>query len=175
MTATTAHVTVSAPTPKPTALQELGGKLRQGRLRVGLTQDQVAARIGLARPAALSEVEHGKRRVDCFELAALAALYGETLEHLLGIGPRPLSQTERLLARLETMTGDLAGYVEQRAREVAEPVMELAERTAARAVAVAEGERDRERDLVAELRLQLEAAHRRESALRHARPAAVQS
>lgn len=144
----------------------LGERLRTARLRVGLAQEDVAAKAGLPRTG-VSDIERGVRRVDCLELKALATLYGEPLEHFLGDAPKSLSRTEQLVAQLSTMTTDLAGYIEQHARELAEPVIDLAERTAAHNVAVARGELDRERDLSAELRRQLLAAVRRAQRVEH--------
>jgi transcriptional regulator with XRE-family HTH domain len=55
-------------------------RLREGRLRAGLTQAGVAAR--LKRPQSfVSKCESGERRVDVVELAAFAKLYKVNVEY----------------------------------------------------------------------------------------------
>lgn len=57
-------------------------KLRSARLEAGLTQVQVAERLG-APQTFVSKVETGERRIDPFELLELAALYGKPLSHFV--------------------------------------------------------------------------------------------
>lgn len=52
----------------------LGERLREAREYVGLTQDEVAKRLGVPRTA-LSNIEAGQRKVDALELITLAKLY----------------------------------------------------------------------------------------------------
>ena len=52
----------------------LGERLREAREYVGLTQDEVAKRLGVPR-SALSNIEAGQRKVDALELRTLAMLY----------------------------------------------------------------------------------------------------
>src|SRR5712692_8556261 len=61
----------------------LARKLRSARLEAGLSQDQVAQKVGLGRMA-ISAIEVGRRRVAGLELKALAGVYGQPLEHFLG-------------------------------------------------------------------------------------------
>lgn len=49
-------------------------RLRLARETAGLSQGQVAKRLGLQRPS-ISEMEAGRRRVSAEELATLATLY----------------------------------------------------------------------------------------------------
>ncbi len=58
--------------------QELGQRLRQARLACGLTQEAVARRIGLSRPA-IAQIEGGNRSVSSLELDRLAYLYGRDM------------------------------------------------------------------------------------------------
>lgn len=51
-----------------------GERLRGAREYVGMTQDEVAKRLGIPRTA-LSNIEAGTRRVDALELRTLAKLY----------------------------------------------------------------------------------------------------
>ena len=62
--------------------KEFLNRLRAGRLRAGLTQAGVAAR--LRRPQSfVSKCESGERRVDVVELTAFARLYGVRIEYFL--------------------------------------------------------------------------------------------
>jgi transcriptional regulator with XRE-family HTH domain len=53
-------------------------KLRQAREEAGMTQVEVAAKLGKPQ-SYVSKCESGERRVDVIELAAFAALYGRPL------------------------------------------------------------------------------------------------
>jgi Zn-dependent peptidase ImmA (M78 family)/DNA-binding XRE family transcriptional regulator len=59
-------------------------RTRERRTQLGLTQEQVAARLGVPR-SAVSDIEAGKREVSAAELVALRDLLGLSLEQLLGI------------------------------------------------------------------------------------------
>ena len=63
--------------------RELGARLAAARHQAGLSQQQVADRLGMRRPA-ISEIETGERDVKSLELDRFAQLYGVTLEWLLG-------------------------------------------------------------------------------------------
>ena len=52
--------------------EEVGGILRRLRKSRGMTQEQVAKRVGLSRPA-ISLLENGKRELNGLELAARTA------------------------------------------------------------------------------------------------------
>lgn len=66
--------------PKRMALAE---RLRTAREMAGLSQGQVAKKLGLHRPS-VSEMEAGRRRVSAEELAELADLYVVDLSWLAG-------------------------------------------------------------------------------------------
>ena len=53
-------------------------RLRQARLDAGLTQQEVAARLGKSQ-SFVSRSENGQRRVDVVELQAFAEIYGKWL------------------------------------------------------------------------------------------------
>jgi len=55
--------------------EEIGGRLRMARETAGLSQGQVAKRLGMHRPT-ISEIEAGRRRVSGEEIAAFSELYG---------------------------------------------------------------------------------------------------
>jgi transcriptional regulator with XRE-family HTH domain len=59
------------------------GRLRSARLRAGVSTVQAARVLGVRRPA-IWEMEHGRRRCQPAELAALADLYGVSMTYLLG-------------------------------------------------------------------------------------------
>lgn len=55
-------------------------RLRQARLNAGLTQAEVAMRLGKSQ-SFVSRSESGSRRVDVVELQAFAAVYGEQFSY----------------------------------------------------------------------------------------------
>jgi transcriptional regulator with XRE-family HTH domain len=55
--------------------EEIAGRLRMARESAGLSQGQVAKRLGMHRPT-ISEIEAGRRRVSGEEIAAFGKLYG---------------------------------------------------------------------------------------------------
>ncbi len=56
--------------------------MREAREYVGLSQEEVAAALGVSRPA-VSNMESGTRKVEALELDRLSALYGRTVDFLL--------------------------------------------------------------------------------------------
>lgn len=54
-------------------------RLREARLAAGLSQEKVAAALGV-RQKYVSKVETGERRIDPIELQELADLYGKPLQ-----------------------------------------------------------------------------------------------
>ena len=64
------------------AYQEFLKRLRQAREDAGLTQLEVAGRLG--RPQSfVSKCESGERRVDVIELAWFAELYGKRVDYFV--------------------------------------------------------------------------------------------
>lgn len=57
---------------------KLAERLREAREAAGLSQEDVAQKLGVPRPA-VSQIENGHRRVEALELARLAKLYGRPL------------------------------------------------------------------------------------------------
>ena len=55
-----------------TTLKQFGEKLRIAREKQGLTQEDVVGRLGYKDAGAISEYEHGKRRLYAYELADYA-------------------------------------------------------------------------------------------------------
>lgn len=62
---------------------ELGGRLREAREFLGLSQEQVADFLGIARPS-VSAMEAGKRGVSFQEMSRLAHLYRRPLSYFSG-------------------------------------------------------------------------------------------
>lgn len=56
----------------------LATRLREAREAAGLSQEDVAQKLDLPRPA-ISQIENGHRRVEALELARLAKLYRQPL------------------------------------------------------------------------------------------------
>jgi transcriptional regulator with XRE-family HTH domain len=62
--------------------QQLAERLREAREYLGLSQEAVATKTGISRPA-ISAIENGKRRVEALELQALAGLYRHPVDYFL--------------------------------------------------------------------------------------------
>ena len=60
----------------------LAQRLREAREYVGLSQEDVAAALGVSRPA-VTNFEAGTRKVEAVELDKLSQLYGQTVQYLL--------------------------------------------------------------------------------------------
>lgn len=79
--------------------QAIASRLKVARERAGLTQGQVAKKLGLHRPS-VSEVEAGRRGVSAEELAAMAKLYEVSVDWLTGTEePNPDRDRLELAAR----------------------------------------------------------------------------
>ncbi len=61
----------------------IASRLATARTNAGLSQTQVAAKLGLPRPS-ISEIEGGRRKVAAEELARFADLYSVDLNWLAG-------------------------------------------------------------------------------------------
>lgn len=78
---------------------DVGRRVAEGRLLAGVTQAQLAARMGLDRTA-VTRIETGDRRVDVLELVRLSAGLGLPLEWFLKESPPVLAS--RRQGRLDT-------------------------------------------------------------------------
>ena len=63
--------------------QELLNRLRTARLEAGLTQEEVAKRLG-KNQSFVSRSETDERRIDVIELQAFAAIYQKPISFFLG-------------------------------------------------------------------------------------------
>lgn len=68
----------------------LAARLREARRLSGLSQGQVAQRMGLHRPS-ISEIEAGNRRVSADELSRFAELYDVSMAYLSGDAPNTMA------------------------------------------------------------------------------------
>lgn len=80
-------------------------RLRMAREMAGLSQSQVAKKLGMHRPS-ISEMEAGRRSVTANELVDLAEMYGVTIAWLTGTdkhaaGDPRVELAARELARLK--------------------------------------------------------------------------
>lgn len=66
-------------TRHPERYRRLLLRLREARLAMGLSQEKVAAALGVGQKY-ISKVETGERRIDPIELQELADLYGKPVQ-----------------------------------------------------------------------------------------------
>lgn len=78
--------------------EQIAERLREAREYVGLSQDDVAAALGLSRPS-ITNIELGTRKVEATELNKLARLYRKSLDYLL-TGREPVPSGPEQLAFL---------------------------------------------------------------------------
>ena len=78
-------------------------RLAAARRRVGLTQEAVAARVGVHR-STYAHYELGRRKPDAQTAVRIARVLGRTVEELFGDGvfPRPRRRALRRTARRKT-------------------------------------------------------------------------
>jgi transcriptional regulator with XRE-family HTH domain len=85
--------------PEEAQAQLLAAKLREVREYLGLSQQYVSDKTGIAR-SAVSDIERGVRKVDSLELRKLARLYMYPVGHFLG--EEEVDEEVRALARAVT-------------------------------------------------------------------------
>lgn len=82
-------------------IEDIGKRIRQRRLKIGMTQHELAVNLNIS-PQAISKWELGKNAPDITLLPSLAAALNSTIDYLLGQGvqiTRPVSGTA-LAARI---------------------------------------------------------------------------
>lgn len=84
----------------------LGARLKEVREYLGLSQQQVAQVTGIAR-SAISEIEHGRRKVDSLELRKFSKLYKYPVSALLGEQPGGDDGSLDAISALARAVGDL--------------------------------------------------------------------
>lgn len=76
-------------------------RLREARELAGLSQGQVAKKLGMHRPT-ISEIEAGRRKVTVQEIEEFATLYGASVEWLVsGTASESTTDAKLLLAARE--------------------------------------------------------------------------
>jgi transcriptional regulator with XRE-family HTH domain len=70
--------------------REFGQRLREARIAAGITQQELASRIGMQR-SHLSEIESGQQNVTLRSMTALAQALGLQIQVLLAPVPRKKS------------------------------------------------------------------------------------
>jgi transcriptional regulator with XRE-family HTH domain len=88
---------------------QLAQRIQQEREYINLSQEQVASALGVSR-AGVSAIETGRRKVSSQELKRLAALFGTSVDRLLGAEPEEDATT---LALFRTAKSLSAGEREQ--------------------------------------------------------------
>ena len=117
--------TASLPTPV------VAERLREARRARGLSQEQVAAALGVSRPT-LVNVEQGRRAPRPEELVTLARLYGRRVHELTRASRPVLSVTARFRSADGAVDGDTAAAVDDLQR-LADDVVALEESVGASA------------------------------------------
>lgn len=87
------------------ARRQLAERLRHAREYLGLSQEEVAQHVGMPRPA-VSQIEHGNRRVDAIELAKFAKLYQRPVSFFTGEEPIGEAPQLELLKRAAAELSD---------------------------------------------------------------------
>lgn len=80
----------------------IGERVRRARVAGGLTQAELASKIGLDDRSAISKIERGERRIDGMELAHLGRALGVPLNQLLEDPPEIISRRSGLVAEETT-------------------------------------------------------------------------
>ena len=82
----------------------IGARLKEARAYLGLTQEFVADQLSIPRPA-VSQIEHGTRRVSGSELKKLALLYGRPVGWFVGDFGELLGADEQTAALFRATSG----------------------------------------------------------------------
>jgi len=72
--------------------KRLGARLKEAREYLGLSQEEVARKLGIPR-AAVSLIESGQRKIDALELKKLASVYQRNVADLTGDAAPPPANT----------------------------------------------------------------------------------
>ena len=78
---------------KSSSRDEIALRIREARKMAGLSQAQVAKRLGIHRPS-VTEIEAGNRRVSAEELAQMAEMFDVRVAWLVGDAPETLESND---------------------------------------------------------------------------------
>ncbi|WP_434299319.1 helix-turn-helix domain-containing protein [Corallococcus exiguus] len=105
----------------------LAARLREAREAAGFSQEDIAQKLSIPRPA-VSQIENGHRRVEALELARLAKLYGRPLAFFADeepVGSKRLDALHRTAAALSEKDRDevlrFAEFLRQKANDKGNP------------------------------------------------------
>lgn len=108
----------------------VGQNIAEARKHAGMTQEELASRVGYKTKSAINKIEMGIRDLPQKKIAAFAAALGVTPGHLMGWDKKPADELQSM--------GALAAQVlmDQDAMEMAQDYMTLsqADRAAVRAL-----------------------------------------
>lgn len=82
---------------------DIGERVRESRLAAGLSQEELAQRIGLER-SKIAKIEAGDRRVDALELGWLSSALGVPMSHFLNRRPQVMSRRAQLVTDTDSVT-----------------------------------------------------------------------
>ena len=106
-----------------------GEKLRNHRKRIGMTQEEVAEKIGIS-PQAISKWESGDCLPDCFNLKSISDIYGISADILLET--ESSSDINAVAERIEQLgtefiwaKSNAAGYTNNLHRELGEDLLKM--------------------------------------------------
>lgn len=91
---------------------DFGERMRTLRTRLGLSQTQVAQRLGLTR-ASISSYENNIAKPSTDVLLGLADLYRTTPDYLLGVGKRTIVMSDDLSEQQVETIKEIVGRVEK--------------------------------------------------------------
>lgn len=72
----------------------IGARIRRAREKAGLSQQELAQRLGYSSPATVSNMEAGERRITVSDLSSVSEALGVSLEHLLPLAPADTSSRQ---------------------------------------------------------------------------------
>lgn len=90
---------------------DIGERVRECRLAAGLSQDDLARRIGLERTK-IAKIEAGDRRVDALELGRLSSALGVPMSHFLNRRPQVMSRRAQLVDDTDSATARQSYQIE---------------------------------------------------------------
>ena len=105
---------------------EFGARLTKLRKDAGITQAELARRLGLAQ-SLISRFEQGQRRMYDDMIAATAKILGVTPNDILGVGPcKPIKPEEASLSRKMVQRLKIIEAMPRRAQETVLDLLDLA-------------------------------------------------
>ena len=78
----------------------IGARIRDAREKAGLSQQELAQRLGYSSPATVSNMEAGERRITVVDLSSVSEALGIPLDRFLPVGPE--ASTRQLSLRAAT-------------------------------------------------------------------------